>query len=103
MICISQRDAQILKLLTQGYDNDEISKELHMARRTVKAHFNKMFLKFGIMDGIKRVKLAVLACRLGIENADTGEGGLEYDERQVDRVRIHPFGSNPAGAGSCSC
>lgn len=34
-----------------------------MARRTVKAHFNRMFVKFGIDGGIKRVKLAVLLYR----------------------------------------
>jgi hypothetical protein len=31
-----------------------------MARRTVKAHFNRMFMRYGIRDGIKRVKLATL-------------------------------------------
>ena len=54
------REQQVVELLLQGCDNDEISKELHMARRTVKAHFNRLFARFGIVGGVKRVKLATL-------------------------------------------
>src|SRR5258708_20183752 len=34
-----------------------------MARRTVKAHFNRLFLRFAITGGIKRVKLATILYR----------------------------------------
>jgi DNA-binding NarL/FixJ family response regulator len=44
--------------LLQGCGNAEISEVLKIKRRTVKAHFNRLFLRFGISDGIKRVKLA---------------------------------------------
>jgi DNA-binding NarL/FixJ family response regulator len=47
----------------QGCDNAEIATQLNMARRTVKAHFNRLFLRFGITSGIKRVKLATLLYR----------------------------------------
>src|ERR1044072_4110180 len=57
------REQQVVELLLQGCDNDEISKQLNMARRTVKAHFNRLFLRFGISGGIKRVKLATLLYR----------------------------------------
>src|SRR5215467_5780189 len=57
------REQQVVELLLQGCDNDEISKELRMARRTVKAHFNRLFLRFGIHGGVKRVKLATLLFR----------------------------------------
>src|SRR5215467_7083774 len=57
------REQQVVELLLQGCDNDEISKELRMARRTVKAHFNRLFLRFGIHGGVKRVKLATLLYR----------------------------------------
>lgn len=60
---LEPREQQIADLLLQGCDNAEIAKELHMARRTVKAHFARLFLKFGIQGGIKRVKLAVLLYR----------------------------------------
>jgi DNA-binding NarL/FixJ family response regulator len=60
---LTPRDRQIANLLLQGCDNQEIADQLHMRRRTVKAHFNRMFLRFGIRDGIKRVKLAVMLYR----------------------------------------
>ena len=60
---LGPREQQIVELLLQGCDNAEIARELKMARRTVKAHFNRLFLRFGIHDGIKRVKLATLLYR----------------------------------------
>src|SRR5580692_8602823 len=60
---LGQREQQIVELLLQGCDNTEIASELKMARRTVKAHFNRLFLRFGITSGIKRVKLATLLYR----------------------------------------
>jgi len=60
---LGQREQQIVELLLQGCDNDEIARQLKMARRTVKAHFNRLFLRFGITSGIKRVKLATLLYR----------------------------------------
>ena len=58
----------MLTLLLQGCENSEIAKILGMAPRTVKAHFNRIFLKYGIRTGIKRVKLAVLVYRERIED-----------------------------------
>jgi DNA-binding NarL/FixJ family response regulator len=60
---LGPRERQIVELLLQGCDNAEIARELKMARRTVKAHFNRLFLRFGISSGIKRVKLATLMYR----------------------------------------
>jgi len=60
---LGPREEQIAELLLQGCDNTEIAKQLRMARRTVKAHFNRLFLRFGITSGIKRVKLATILYR----------------------------------------
>jgi DNA-binding NarL/FixJ family response regulator len=62
-IRLGPREKQIVALLLQGCDNDDIARTLNIARRTVKAHFNRMFARFGIRDGIKRVKLAILMYR----------------------------------------
>src|SRR5690242_9088358 len=62
-IRLGPREQQIAELLLQGCDNTEIARELKMARRTVKAHFNRLFMRFGITGGIKRVKLATLLYR----------------------------------------
>src|SRR5271165_1327659 len=76
VVRLGPREKQITELLLQGCDNTEIAKQLKMARRTVKAHFNRLFLRFGINSGIKRVKLATLLYRRqlcsetsGMENA----------------------------------
>ena len=60
---LGPREQQVIELLLMGCDNAEIARELKMARRTVKAHFNRLFLRFGINGGIKRVKLATLLYR----------------------------------------
>jgi hypothetical protein len=60
---LGPREQQIAELLLQGCDNTEIAAELKMARRTVKAHFNRLFQRFGIDSGIKRVKLATTLYR----------------------------------------
>ena len=60
---LGPREQQIVELLLQGCDNAEIATQLNMAMRTVKAHFNRLFLRFGITSGIKRVKLATLLYR----------------------------------------
>jgi hypothetical protein len=70
---LGPREQQIAELLLQGCDNREIASQLKMARRTVKAHFNRLFQRFGIHSGIKRVKLATTLYRrqLCLEESDT--------------------------------
>jgi DNA-binding NarL/FixJ family response regulator len=60
---LKPREKAIAELLLQGCENSEIADKLGMELRTVKAHFNRMFLRFQIFDGIKRVKLAVVLYR----------------------------------------
>jgi DNA-binding CsgD family transcriptional regulator len=52
------RDKQVLSLLIQGCTNREIGGELKMSPRSVKQHLRMLFLRAGILDGRKRVKLA---------------------------------------------
>ena len=57
-IKITQRDQEVLKLLVQGCSNKEIAAQLNISPRTVKQHLRTLFLRAGIRDGRKRVKLA---------------------------------------------
>jgi len=57
-IKITQRDAEVLRLLTQGCSNKEIAAQLGISPRTVKQHLRTLFLRAGIREGRKRVKLA---------------------------------------------
>ena len=51
---LGPREQQIVDLLLQGCGNAEIASTIGMNRRTVKAHFNRLFVKFGIRGGIGR-------------------------------------------------
>src|ERR1022692_1238632 len=51
------REQQVLNLLAQGCSNKEIGRELNISFRTVKQHLRTLFLRAGILDGRKRVKL----------------------------------------------
>jgi len=57
-IKITPRDAEVLKLLVLGCSNKEIASQLRISPRTVKQHLRTMFLRAGIREGRKRVKLA---------------------------------------------
>src|SRR3954466_9135643 len=55
---VTPRDQQVLNLLVQGCSNKEIAAELNISPRTVKQHLRTLFLRAGIKEGRKRVKLA---------------------------------------------
>lgn len=54
-IKIAPRDQQVLDLLVH---NKEIARELNISARTVKQHLRTLFLRAGIRESRKRVKLA---------------------------------------------
>jgi DNA-binding NarL/FixJ family response regulator len=58
-IKITPRDQQVLDLLVGGCSNKEIAGQLSISPRTVKQHLRTLFLRAGIKDGRKRVKLAI--------------------------------------------
>ena len=58
-IKVTPRDQQVLNLLIQGCSNKEIAGQLNISPRTVKQHLRTLFLRAGIRDGRKRVKLAI--------------------------------------------
>lgn len=60
-IKVTPRDQQVLNLLVQGCSNKEIAGQLRISPRTVKQHLRTLFLRAGIRDGRKRVKLAIAA------------------------------------------
>jgi DNA-binding NarL/FixJ family response regulator len=58
---VTPRDQQVLDLLVLGCSNKEIAGQLSISPRTVKQHLRTLFLRAGIRDGRKRVKLAIAA------------------------------------------
>jgi DNA-binding NarL/FixJ family response regulator len=57
-IKITPRDEEVLRLLVEGCSNKEIASQLNISPRTVKQHLRTLFLRAGIREGRKRVKLA---------------------------------------------
>lgn len=57
-IRVTPRDQEVLDLLIQGCSNKEIAGQLNISPRTVKQHLRTLFLRAGIREGRKRVKLA---------------------------------------------
>jgi DNA-binding NarL/FixJ family response regulator len=54
------REEQITALLATGATNCDIAQELGIAVRTVKAHCNRLYLRYGLSgDRHKRVRLAI--------------------------------------------
>lgn len=53
-------EQQIVNLLLRGYENQAISDELKVTTRRVKSYMKRMFTRYNINSGIKRVKLAML-------------------------------------------
>jgi DNA-binding NarL/FixJ family response regulator len=58
---VTPRDQQVLDLLVQGCSNKEIAGQLSISPRTVKQHLRTLFLRAGIRNGRKRVRLATAA------------------------------------------
>ena len=60
---LSLREVQMVELLLQGCENPEIARQLGIKERIVKYSFDKLYTRYGIAGGVKRVKLAVLMYR----------------------------------------
>ncbi|MGD8624017.1 MAG: response regulator transcription factor [Anaerolineae bacterium] len=60
---LSERERQVLQLLSQGYSNPEIAQRLHLARGTVRNYVSSILQKLGVSD---RTQAAVEALRRGL-------------------------------------
>lgn len=56
-------DRKIVNLMLQGASISDIAAAIKVKPRTVKAHLSRMYQRFGITSGIRRVKLAVFCYR----------------------------------------
>jgi DNA-binding NarL/FixJ family response regulator len=60
---LSKREIQVLRLMSEGFSNIEISNALDVSPHTVKTHVTHILNKIGVSD---RTQAAVLAARLGV-------------------------------------
>ena len=61
---LTETELQILRLLTEGLNNEEISRATRLARETVKGHLKTLFPKLNVKN---RTEAAVLAVREGLD------------------------------------
>jgi DNA-binding NarL/FixJ family response regulator len=47
---LTNREAEVLRLVASGANNIEIAESLHLSERTVKGHISAIFLKLGVRD-----------------------------------------------------
>ncbi|MCP2256360.1 regulatory protein, luxR family [Streptoalloteichus tenebrarius] len=60
-IRLTPRQRQVLELLVQGASNRRISRTLHIAEQTVKAHLHMVYRKLGVADRTEAVVTAIRA------------------------------------------
>src|SRR5207245_4803974 len=84
---LTRREQQVVNLFLEGCENIDIARQLGIAHRTVKACFNRLYLRFGITSGIKRVKLATLVYR----NQLSSDAILTESNKEVDRNSPSPL------------
>lgn len=59
---LTARETDVLTLVTQGFTNDQIARQLNLSRRTVEAHLTHIFTKLNVFS---RTEAALLAQKKG--------------------------------------
>ena len=59
---LSDREMEIVQLVTQGFQNKEIGKELFISENTVKNHLRNIFDKIGVSDRLEMMLYAIHHC-----------------------------------------
>src|ERR1022692_3399038 len=78
----------------------KIAKVLKMKRRTVKVYFTRLFLRFGISDGIKRVKLATLLYRHQLTLEANAEGACGAATEEARGLHTGAIRTDPTETGN---
>ena len=67
---LTEREAEVLRLLAQGQSNKEIAQTLQIVEDTVKTHVKHILAKLGVQS---RTQAALCAIRLGLLSAERGK------------------------------
>ena len=76
---LTELEVKILRLMTEGLSNEEISEVTSIAQETVKGHLKSLFRKLDVKN---RTEAAVLAVREGLD--DHPSGGVKFDSKLGD-------------------
>jgi DNA-binding NarL/FixJ family response regulator len=69
---LSEREREVLRLISRGLSNAEIGRELYISETTVKTHVTHILQKLNLRD---RVQVVVLAYETGLFDPDTRSPG----------------------------
>lgn len=58
--CLSRREIEILKLVSEGHSNKEIAERLYISPKTVETHCNNIMKKVNLHDRTKLARLAIM-------------------------------------------
>ncbi len=67
---LTERELEVLKLVTKGMSNAEIGEQLYLSEATVKTHITRILSKLGVRD---RVQAVVLAYESGLVEPGAAE------------------------------
>lgn len=63
MIRFTERELELIKYLTEGFDNKQIAERMFLTTSTVKAHMTIIMNKLGVKN---RTSVAIIAVVIGI-------------------------------------
>src|SRR6185503_15843601 len=75
-VALTQREGQLVSLLSQGLKNKEIAVTLMIGEGTVKVYLSRLFRKVGVKD---RFELALF----GLKNLTTGQLPVDKNEERA--------------------
>ena len=79
---LSDREMEIVQLVTQGFQNKEIGKELFISENTVKNHLHNIFDKIGVSD---RLEMMLYAIHHGLIDKPNGTLALTPISRRTNK------------------
>jgi DNA-binding NarL/FixJ family response regulator len=67
-VSLTNRETEVLKLISHGFSDKEIADLLHLSKRTVNGYRDSLLIKFGARNSPQLVRIAIESNRLSLED-----------------------------------